>query len=491
MKGVDDIEGWYRYELNNYSVEPDKNLWNSLSEDLDASRELTDETVGEWYKKEVSKLEERPDYTVWEKLATKLDTNSVWGKLSVSLDRYDQFVWWRNVVIRGVAVFLLFFTSYLVYNSYTANKGQMAKQKYTSGNNKLKKQNTKTSITPQNDFFSTYEAAFIGGNKNQSSKTKKDILTTEEKIVTTAQEAKKVVNPTKYNKRNGRKQNTSYASIKKIQEYYSSIYKDRLEGLKSEKEKGINVNINRKRLSEKDISSMYVDGEYLVKKDKDKIVFNSKRFSSFSMFGIYTRRIYAGINVGVKKQGMITALKKDSRISGYQQNVLLDFGSSFGGAVGLIVSDNLNVETNININSTSGYKRAFSVEGVSYQENLNLNYTSVSILAKKMNNKSTFDNKVYSTNLIGGVYASYLRTAISDVGGVSQKLDEYSKTDMGIVLGVEQDRYITKTLVVTPGIRYNQGLTNNVNDSSPFKSSRNFSFEFNLGVKYIFLKKGK
>ena len=92
MKDLNNIEDWYREELNNYNVTPDKNGWNSLSEELDNSTPLTDETISDWYKKEVSKLEERPDYTVWEKLATQLDTTSVWEKLASSLTRYEQFI---------------------------------------------------------------------------------------------------------------------------------------------------------------------------------------------------------------------------------------------------------------------------------------------------------------------------------------------------------------------------------------------------------------
>ncbi|MBL4669915.1 MAG: hypothetical protein JKY30_11730 [Flavobacteriales bacterium] len=209
------------------------------------------------------------------------------------------------------------------------------------------------------------------------------------------------------------------------------------------------------------------------------------------MFGVYAKRIYAGFNIGVKKQGIINKIKKGSLLSQYNQANFLDFGNNFGGTIGFIVSDKFNIEANVNLNSTAGYKRAFNAEGVSYQENLNLNYTTINLLAKKMNTKSTLDNKVYSTNFIGGIYASYLRNAVSDINGVSRNLAEYNSSDFGIILGVEQDRYITKTLVITPGIRYNQGISNITNSDSPFESSRNFSFEFNLGVKYIFLKKGK
>ena len=119
MKNINNIEDWYRSELNSYNVEPDKDVWNSLSEELDASSPLTDDNISEWYKKEVIKLEERPDYTVWEKLSTRLDTSSVWNKLLISLNRYEQYLLWRNLVFKGSAIFLLFLGSYLAYNSYS------------------------------------------------------------------------------------------------------------------------------------------------------------------------------------------------------------------------------------------------------------------------------------------------------------------------------------------------------------------------------------
>ena len=209
------------------------------------------------------------------------------------------------------------------------------------------------------------------------------------------------------------------------------------------------------------------------------------------MFGLYARRFYFGINAGFKKQGIITMVNKSSELARYNKTDYLDFGSSFGATAGYIISDNFNLETNINFNSTSGYKRSYSLEGLSYKENLSLSYSTISVLAKKMNTKSTFDNKVYSTNLIAGMYLGYLRSSYSEVDGASRKLDEYNNTDFGLVLGIEQDRYLSKSWVITPGVRYNQGLMNIANDNSSFDSSRNFSLEFNLGIKYIFLKKSK
>ena len=499
MKDIDNIEDWYREELNNYNVEPDKSVWDSLSENLEANAPLTEENISEWYKKEVAKLEERPDYTVWEKLATKLDTATVWDKLTLSLNRYDQIIWWRNLAIRGSAVFLLMFGSYLAYDNYTNDGNIIADNSNTNiavknGNTINNGGNNNTnSLETTNRSFSDGNTETTGQNdRNSTAKAKKTALnnnlSSEEQIKKAIAKAKTSL--TKNSSTDNNNDNNTYASKENIMNY-NSIAVENLNSLKTDEERTIYTDINRHQLTERDISHLYATSDFLVKKDKNKIVFNSKRFSAYFMFGLYARRIYVGFNAGIKKQGMITKFKENSPLAEYTQNSLIDFGSNFGGTVGFIVSDKFNLETNVNLNSTSGYKRAFDAEGVSYQENLNLSYTSVSLLGKKMNNKSTFDNKVYSTNFIGGIYASYLRAAVSDANGISRSLDEFNKVDYGIVLGIEQDRYITKTLIITPGVRYNQGLANITNNNSTFESARNFSLEFNLGVKYIFLKRGK
>lgn len=520
MKDIGNIEDWYRNELNNYHVDPDKNGWNSLSEELDLSTPLTDDTISDWYKKEVVKLEERPDFSVWEKLATQLDTASVWGKLAVSLNRYDQLIWWRNLAIRGSAIFLLFFGSYLAYDNYLAKENSLAYHKSMSEVNNNKQNNIivskdlgivvgdeSNSTTSQgigdetnseNKSFNTLnkssnpsESVTVNGLSSQKNKVNPSV-SADVKIRQAVQQAKAELRAknVQLKKETPPKRERLYADKEQYIQSHS-ISKENFKRLKSSNERSLLTEINRRQLTEKDISYLMEDVDYLVKKDKDKIVFNSKRFSSYSMFGVYARRVYAGFNVGMKKQGMLTQIKEEAKLATYNQRVLLDFGSSYGGTVGYILSDNINVEANINLSSTSGFKRAYDAEGISFQENLNLNYTTINLLAKKMNNKSTFDNKVYSTNFIGGIYASYLRSAVSEINGTSRSIEQYNKMDYGIVLGIEQDRYITKTLVITPGLRYNQGIANIANSDSPFETSRNFSFEFNLGIKYIFLKKGK
>ncbi len=490
MKDLNNIEDWYRNELDKFDVSPDANGWQSLSDKLDANTPLTDENISEWYKKEVSKLEEKPDFTVWEKLATKLDTGSVWDKLVVSLNQYDKFIWWRNFTIKGTAVLLLLFGSYLTYNNYTnttdkPNTSNNTKNAVTTASINAKNSSTNKTSNQQSEaianteILNEEEAKTLGAHNETSQQEFNKTITT----------AKNNLNK---NQNYTNDDEALYASINNNELKYQSVNaKNSIAELTNAEEKVIFTEFDRHELTERDLSHLYEKGSYLVKKEKNKIVFNNKRFSTYSMYGIYTRRFYVGLNAGFKKQGLITSIKKNSELANHNKSDFFDFGNNFGATAGYIVSDKLNLETNLNFNSSAGYKRTYAQEGISYQENLNLSYTTINVLAKKMNTKSTFDNKVYSTNLIGGVYASYLRSSTTNINGTTTNSDNYNNTDFGLVLGIEQDRYLTKQLVITPGIRYNQGLTNIANEHSAFKSAQNFSLEFNIGIKYIFLKTSK
>lgn len=489
MKDLDNIEDWYRNELENFNVKPDDGVWNSLSDDLDANMPLTDDNISEWYKREVSKLEERPDYTVWEKLATKLDTATVWDKLVVSLNQYDKFIWWRNTVLKGTAILLLLTGTYLTYYNYTNNTENLNRNNDNSVslNNsfveKISSKKTKSVTTPT---LGKQKNAVVSSNKfdvKLSNQTSTKVVA-ENSINSTINSSKKRLIEASNN-------NSDLYASKNKQEIYQSIKLSDLNQLKSGEKPTIFDEIERRNITTEDISHIVSSSDFIVKKEKNKIVFNTKRFSSYTSYGLYARRFYLGINAGIKKQGLMTKVRENTAIASASQVEYLDFGGSFGATAGYILSDNFNLEANVNAINTSGYKRRFNDEGYSFDEKLNLNYTTINLLVKKMNTKSTFDNKVYSTNIIGGVYASILTSSNSTINKNKVNNDTYSNTDLGLVLGIEQDRYLSKTLVITPGIRYNQGLTNIANENNSYESARNFSLEFNIGLKYIFLKTSK
>lgn len=471
MKKNNNIEDWYRNELSNYNVEPDKSTWNSLSEGLDNSEALTDKNFSEWYKKEVNKLEERPDYTVWEKLATKLDTANVWDRLVISLNGYDKFIWWRNLAFKGIAIAILFFGSYIGISHFKVNNQlavapkSVVKESTNISLNKgitstLSHKNSSKSLL-NSDILKQYQPKnkvnkfFNKVENSKQSKINKDVVKN--------------------------KSNKVVSSTDNEDDEDNFLPKTNFKLSENLNRGNINTEFDRKTITENDINHIELSGQFLVKKDKNKIIFNDKRFSAHFTFGMYAKRFYSGLNFGFKKQGLISEIRRNTELNKFIENDYLDFGTNLGLVYGYIVSDKFNVESIIDFYSTAGYNRAFTNNEVNFRENLNLYYTSVQILAKKMNNKSTFDNKIYSSNLIGGIYGSYLY-------GNNSSLD-FRKYDAGLVLGYEQDRYINKALILTPGVKLNQGLIN-IAGNSTYKFAYNYSLEFSLGIKFIFLKKG-
>tara|TARA_R110001592_G_scaffold336614_2_gene622245 strand:- start:1049 stop:2506 length:1458 start_codon:yes stop_codon:yes gene_type:complete len=484
VKQGGNIEDWYRDELSNFEVNPETNGWESISNQLDNTAPLTDENIESWYIKELEKFQSVPDKTVWNKLSTKLDVASVWDKLLVSLNRYDKIIWWRNTMLKSSALLLLLIGGYytftniggeeaailtnnIVYN-HTENGGQLSAIENNNENDVIEGIVFEKKEGNEESLFQSDESQQVGSNDKIQ----------RPKLSTVVQRGTSV--------NNKGKNETLLASTTNNIDKVISLKVGNLSQdfpLASLSNNSIsNTNLETKTLEAK---------EFLVKKNQNKIIFNSKRFSSHFVFGMYARRLYFGINGGAKYQTLFASSKQNEALSHFNKKQLMDFGGSFGATVGLIVSDKFNLEVNVNLLSTSGSKHQYSLNENNFIDEINLEYSTVSILAKKMNNKSTFDNKKYSTNYIGGLYAGFLTAAESYVDGKTTTIkDQFTSTDIGIVLGIEQDRYITKELVITPGIRFNQSLLNTSKSLNEImNTSRNFSVEFNVGLKYIFLKK--
>ncbi|PKP47151.1 MAG: hypothetical protein CVT95_06025 [Bacteroidetes bacterium HGW-Bacteroidetes-12] len=454
MKDNFNIEDWYKNEVENYSVPPDANSWDKLSDQLNHEELLTDEKMDEWYKKELEKVESQPDNAVWEKLSTRLDTSSVWEKLAVTLTKYERFVWWRNTLLKTAAL-LLFFAGLTV----TINNNSPESVK---SNSQLISENPNALLNNKHLKNSIY-SKLTSENSNQEE------LIEEQPIFI----KKSTINvPSKIN--NQKSFNENLIVSKKSSFNANELYSNSAE---------INANYYENNLH-KTISAK----EFLIKKENNKIIFNNKRFTSNFAIGVYAQRFYLGLNGGVKKQGMFTKINELGTLQNYKQETLLDHGSSIGATLGIILTDKLNIETNINYASNGFRKKYISNEEV-INERLSLSYTNISLLAKRTYNKSTFDSKTYSTNIIAGAYVGVLNSSKTKINSSTLNSSNYENIDLGLVLGIEQDRYISKTLVITPGIRYYQGVKNSATTQNPLSSAYSYSVEFNLGLKYIFLKR--
>lgn len=459
MKKKNNIEEWYKNELNNYKVEPDKSGWKKLSSAMDHPAELSENAFDEFVKDEIEQITEQPDNIVWDKLSEKLDLATVWSRLTDSLTHYERWLWWKNTLFKSAAVILFILGVGVSLNNYFVNEHALHQNKTSNKNisTEATKVASSTKITATNSEpietdFKTTKA--INHNKEQQKKTYH--------IISANKKEQKSVATNKIDKANPK------LFTYKLNQYSNSE-------LLSFDANLISIPIKAK--------------EFLIKKENNKIIFNNKRFSSHFAFGIYAKRIYFGLNTGFKKQSMITQLKNNGQYADLKQQTLLDHGTSFGVTSGIILSDKMNLETNINFYSSSGFRKKFHSAENHFSEKHTLTYSNISLLAKRMYNKSTFDDKKYSTNFIGGVYIGFLRNAISSTNGQQVSIDQYNNIDAGIVLGIEQDRYITKEFVITPGVRYYQGAKNIAAQNSSFQYAYNSFLEFNLTLKYIFLKR--
>jgi len=497
MEDGNNIEDWYKDELSKFEVTPDSNGWDAISNQLDEASmgEITEENVDSWYVKELEKYESTPDKDVWNKLSAKLDVNNVWEKLLLSLNRYERLIWWRNFAIQATAIALLFLGSYYTYNNYNGSVSEAELVEKTnntnddklfdSGNNIVSNAKNKLGNQSKNVVAKNSIGSKEILNNNNSITNNSNVKSTP--VFTDLFKRESVTKSSIDDKTDKANQEILLASNKK---YFGKITSKTVQQL-SAHQSNRSVITREKERHKLNVRTLEMK-EFLVKKEQNKIIFNNKRFSAHFVFGMYARRVYFGLNAGLKYQTIFMGDRKDEYLAQFDKKQLLDFGSSVGGTVGFIVSDNFNIESNINFLSTNGVKQRFTLDGVSFDEEINLNYSTVSVLFKKMNHKSTFDNKKYSTNFIGGIYAGVLNVAESNSqNNKTNVVNQFNKLDLGIVLGIEQDRYLTKELVITPGVRINQGILNSSSLSEGFvNSSRNFSVEFNVGIKYIFLKKG-
>lgn len=478
MKNKNNIEDWYKNELENFSVQSDKNSWNKISDKLNQDELLLDEKIDQWYKNELENKQQQPDFKVWAKLSANLDTATVWERLSVTLTHYNKLIWWRNAALKTVAIAIFIMGIVLTYNNFVETEKSNTSNKYAAT---INKSNDVLPIAESPTKLVTQKPLQVLGTENidlfvSIAATSKQI---ENKIAikkSTSVANKSIENDVKNKKNNfASNSNENYVLSKNTTSISNPTTTSSINSPSFQYE------LKQNRFAK----------EFLIKKENNKIVFNNKRFSSNVAFGVYARRFYFGVNSGIKKQSVIAIINKNKDLKNDKQHTLLAHGVSVGVTFGKIISDKFNIETNVNFYSTNGYRKRLNFTDKTIDERLNLSYKNVAVLAKRMFNKSTFDSKIYSTNVFGGVYVSYLSSSTSKINNQTVKNNDYSNLDMGIVLGIEQDRYLTKTLVITPGIRYSQGLKNIATAENNFSSIYNYTLEFNVGLKYIFLKKNK
>ena len=152
-------------------------------------------------------------------------------------------------------------------------------------------------------------------------------------------------------------------------------------------------------------------------------------------------------------------LKEDAFYPLIDKDVVFTFkwGYSYGMSMGYNFSQRFGIETELILNSVQGMSYADNLYGKIRREgNIQLNYMHLPVMAKyKWSKVSTVTGYPVSLNLVGGVMYSRLREVQMSINGeqLSAPQELFAKHELGMLLGLEYDVYISKSFFFTVGTR--------------------------------------
>src|SRR5690606_42108755 len=89
---------------------------------MDHPAQLSESAFDEFVKEEMELITEQPDKVVWDKLSEKLDLATVWDRLAVSLTHYERWLWWKNTLFKTAAVLVFMLGIGVSLNNYLIDK---------------------------------------------------------------------------------------------------------------------------------------------------------------------------------------------------------------------------------------------------------------------------------------------------------------------------------------------------------------------------------
>ncbi len=127
-------------------------------------------------------------------------------------------------------------------------------------------------------------------------------------------------------------------------------------------------------------------------------------------------------------------------------------------------------------------------EGNPLKEKTRLGYTRLSVLYQRRS-PITLGSTRHGIDLVAGVYYGFLRNATQEIGEASRSLmDEYSRHDVGVELGLQYSHAITPQLDLFGGVRATSGMMNiyKGTDELPgtFNRTRNLTWGVGVGLEY-------
>ena len=196
-----------------------------------------------------------------------------------------------------------------------------------------------------------------------------------------------------------------------------------------------------------------------------------------------------GIYGAVKNRWLLNQATYKGLSSEELNTTLPSFGKNLG------ISAVYNVKQRVALQA----ELAYSEEGQSYKDYINGHYTKKSINLQYVNLSAILKyrlsplvgfSKASNSSFLLGFYNSRLLSAEEKIRHKSQDvMAEYKPNDAGVLAGFEYEYSVSKSMVVTTGLRFKYGLTNIYSGKGRIPSSlsktRNGSVDLNISLLFL------
>ncbi len=412
-----DVEDWYKQEVDKQSTTPDSSVWNQLSSRIGPAL-----PVEEWYKKSIEDIDLEPSDSIIENIFHSLDVDNVWDRLEVSLHERDRVIWWRKVVFSITSIFGIITLGFFFLPDLISYQPPKLKETTNTLTN-----HTIQPLSNRSDINAEIHA------KNGSNALITNAPTTNHQTTTLVSYQDDLAD-------NGVNQGKTGNTTTPVPD----------------------AHLLKQSISTTTISptifhpAIYGEIDHIIDQP-DLIVDKSKR------------PIFLHAGVGLDHSLLLNENTKEAfniNSTDYNQAVA---SSILSLGLGLPLNDQLNMEASIS-KFSQGHRFVLYREGKTVNHKMELNYLQGSVLFKldRKNNYPVWNGK----SLIGAYYG-LLTSETSEINNEEQE-DQitFNNSDFGLIAGYEIEKQLP---LFNLGISlfYNQGITNILNENS----NPNYSFD--------------
>lgn len=172
-------------------------------------------------------------------------------------------------------------------------------------------------------------------------------------------------------------------------------------------------------------------------------------------------KLFLGVN------GMFsnTWLLNDKTYAGFQPKKLIstqvNYEHSFAMMAGYQLTPKISLRTELAYQQNIGQTYYEYINGNYVRRDINLRYLHSSMLTGYSKKARPLAGIKARTVLIGGLYYNYLRTARERLADETNNIKtQYRNSDLGLIVGVDEQLMLNKYLRISAGIRANYGLWN-------------------------------